>query len=62
MGNGLNNICQVLLENPYFLHFFLFLISMSFRTQAPEISNIRIIQAGNIVNLLYDLAGARSIL
>jgi hypothetical protein len=37
---------------------FLLLLSLSFLTHAQEISNIRVTQTGNNVNVLYDLAGA----
>jgi hypothetical protein len=36
---------------------FLFLVNLSFLTHAQEISNIRVTQTGNNVNVLYDLAG-----
>jgi hypothetical protein len=42
---------------PVFSFLFLFLVSLSFLTQAQEVKNIRVTQTGNNVNVLYDLAG-----
>jgi hypothetical protein len=40
-----------------FCTLFLFFTVLSFLTQAQEVSNIRVTQAGNMVHVLYDLAG-----
>jgi hypothetical protein len=39
------------------LSFSIFLLILFFQTHAQEINNIRVTQAGNTVNILYDLTG-----